>query len=117
MSSDQELNPDQLPRGQTPIWIQPPRDASQIEIMERVLKMQELEQYKDNVTVLYYKKDAEVMDMCYERGYKYIEYANMTGAEDQVVILLNTALGGERSDVKNLQSAVDYNHLVEKRKW
>ena len=92
MSSDQELDPDQLPRGQTPIWIQPPEDASDIEMMERVLKMQELEQYNNNVTVLYYKKDAEVMDMCYERGYKYIEDVNMTGAEDQVVILLNTSV-------------------------
>ena len=35
MSSDQELDPDELPEGQTPIWIQPPEDASQIEMMER----------------------------------------------------------------------------------
>ena len=50
--------------------------------------------YKDNVTVLYRgdRKDDEVMDMCYTRGYKYIDYANMTGAEDQVVILLNTGV-------------------------
>ena len=59
-------------------------------MMERVLKIPELEQYKDNVTVLYYKKDAEAMDWCNQRGYKYIDRFNMTGAEDQVVILLNT---------------------------
>ena len=53
MSSDQELDPDQLPRGQTPIWIQPPKDASQIEMMERVLKIPELAQYNNNVTVMY----------------------------------------------------------------
>ena len=66
MSSDQELDPDQLPRGQTPIWIQPPEDASQIEMMERVLKIPELEQYNNNVTVLYgtddERKDDEIMD-------------------------------------------------------
>ena len=91
MSSDQELDPDQLPRGQTPIWIQPPRGASQIEMMERVLKIPELKQYNNNVTVLYnYEKDAEVMDMCHKRGYRYIRNNNITGAEDQVVILLNT---------------------------
>ena len=61
-------------------------------MMERVLKIPELEQYKDNVTVLYGRKDDEVMDMCYERGYKYIDYDNMIGAEDQVVILLNTSV-------------------------
>ena len=92
MSSDQELDPDQLPRGQTPIWIQPPRGASQIEMMERVLKIPELKQYKDNVTVLYDDKDSKVMDMCHQRRYRYIEYVKMTGAEDQVVILLNTSV-------------------------
>ena len=92
MSSDKELDPDQLPRGHTPIWIQPPEDASQIEMMERVLKIQELEQYNNNVTVLYHSKDDQVMDMCYKMGYKYIDSYNMTGAEDQVVILLNTGV-------------------------
>ena len=95
MSSDQELDPDQLPRGQTPIWIQPPEDASEIEMMERVLKIPELEQYKDNVTVLFSKKVDEVMDMCCKRGFKYIYRDNMTGAEDQVVILLNTDVAPE----------------------
>ena len=92
MSSDQELDPDQLPRGHTPIWIQPPEDASKIEIMERVLKIPELEQYNNNVTVLYPYggKDDAVMDMCNKLGYKYIDRDNMTGAEDKVVILLNT---------------------------
>ena len=88
MSSDQELDPDQLPRGQTPIWIQPPRDASQIEMMERVLKIPELAQYNNNVTVLYRYEDAAVKDKCNKIGYKYIRWDNMTGAEDQVVILL-----------------------------
>ena len=95
MSSDQELDPDQLPRGQTPIWIQPPEGASQIEMMERVIKIPELEQYNNNVTVLYDYKDDEVMDMCSKRGYKYIDRLNMTGLEDQVVILLNTLVRPE----------------------
>ena len=32
------------------------------------------------------------MDWCNQRGFKYIEYGNMTGVEDQVVILLNTGV-------------------------
>ena len=90
MSSDQELDSDHLPRGHTPIWIEPPKDASQIEMMKRVLKIPELKQYNNNVTVLYGEKDDEVMEMCNKLGYKYIYIYNMTGAEDQVVILLNT---------------------------
>ena len=90
MSSDQELDPDQLPRGHTPIWIQPPEDASQIEMMERVLKIPELKQYKNNVTVLYVSSSKRERKMCKKLGYKYIEQNNMTGVEDHVVILLNT---------------------------
>ena len=89
MSSDQELDLEQLPRGHTPIWIQPPEGALNIKMMKRVLKIPELKQYKNNVTVLYNEKDAEVMDMCNKLGYKYIYDNNMNGAEDQVVILLN----------------------------
>ena len=92
MSSDQELDPDQLPRGHTPIWIQPPEDATDIEMMERVIKIPELAQYNNNVTVLCYDEDAAVKDMCNKIGYKYIKWYNMTGAEDQVVILLNTGV-------------------------
>ena len=32
------------------------------------------------------------MYMCNKKGYKYIDRFNITGAEDQVVILLNTPL-------------------------
>ena len=96
MSSDQELDPDQLPRGHTPIWIQPPKGASLIEMMERVLKIPELAQYNNNVTVMYYIEDAAVKDMCNKIGYKYIDRGNMTGAEDQVVILLNTNVTPEQ---------------------
>ena len=91
MSSDQDLDPDQLPRGHTPIWIQPPPCTTQIEMMERVLKIPELAQYNNNVTVLYDRmRDDGVMARCQELGWKYIQVANMYGVEDQVVILLNT---------------------------
>ena len=98
MSSDQELDPDQLPRGQTPIWIQPLRGISEIKMLERVIKITELEQYNDNVTVIKSSigKDNEViMDICNKKGYKNIADDKMTGIEDQVVILLNTLVTPE----------------------
>ena len=95
MSSDQELDPDQLPRGHTPIWIQPPEGTSQIEMMERVIKIPELEQY-NNITVVYGSwPDDEAREMCNKMGFKYRYRLNMIGAEDQVVILLNTNLAPE----------------------
>ena len=98
MSSDQELDPDQLPRGQTPIWIQPLRGISEIKMLERVIKITELEQYNDNVTVIKSSigKDNEViMDICNKKGYKNIADDKMTCIEDQVVILLNTLVTPE----------------------
>ena len=95
MSSDQELDPDQLPRGHTPMWIQTPDDASEIEMMERFIKIPELKQYNINVTVLYEKVNYDVMDMCHKLGWRYIEAVTVSGLEDQVVILLNTTLTPE----------------------
>ena len=95
LSSDQELDPDQLPKGETPIWIQPPSGTSHIKMMERALQIPELKQCNKNVTVLYDDEDdaeAEVMDVCKKFGYKYIVSDNMAGAEDQAVILLNSRL-------------------------
>ena len=36
MDADEELPINELPRGFTPIWIQPPSDATQAEKLERV---------------------------------------------------------------------------------
>ena len=38
------------------------------------------------------RKQVEVMELCKKIGYKYIHWDNITGAEDQVVILLRTNL-------------------------
>ena len=35
MDADQELPDDQLPRGHTPIWIEPPSGATQVQMLER----------------------------------------------------------------------------------
>ena len=113
MSSDQELDPDQLPRGHTPIWIQPPEGASQIEMMERVVKIPELKQYKNNVTVLYGSwSNDEARDMCNSMGYKYRYRLNMIGAEDQVVILLNTNLAPEE-----ITRGINMLIIVDNNRW
>jgi len=128
MSSDQELDPDQLPRGHTPIWIQPPPGTSEIAMMERVLQIPELKQYKNNVTVLCgdYGKDDKVMEICDKIGYKYIYAGSITGVEDQVIILLNTNVypefitrginmliivnNGYSQSERHLQTAFDHDH-------
>ena len=39
MAADQELADDQLPAGETPIWIHPPHGATQVDMLERVETM------------------------------------------------------------------------------
>ena len=94
MSQDQNLDPNQLPIGHTPIWIKATENTSNIKMFEKVLLLPELEQYNNNVTVLSANEDmdAEVMEECDKLGWKYFNYTNFTGVEDQVIILLNTNL-------------------------
>ena len=93
MQSDKELAEDKLQRGHTPIWIRPPKGTSKVEMIERVFTIPELKLYKNNVTVLYSgKKNEDIMEMCEKIGYKYIDRNNITGAEDQAVILLDIAV-------------------------
>ena len=106
LTCHQTLDPDQLPRGHTPIWIQPPDGTSQIERMERVLKIPELKQYNNNVTVLYGGSNYEVMDMCNKVGYKYIERDKMIGAEDQVVILFNSSSVGPENITRGINMLI-----------
>ena len=91
MSQDEELDEGQLPKGQTPIWIKAPPKTSDVKMLERVLKVPELNGYEDNVTVLYQNdKKEKLLKMCNEYGLKCLDCNNVTGIEDEVIILLNT---------------------------
>ena len=54
MADDKELAVDQLPAGHTPVWIEPPRQATQVEMLERVETM--ARHYQD-VMVLFWNID------------------------------------------------------------
>ena len=89
MAADQDLADDQLPAGHTPVWIEPPRGATQVQMLERVETM--AGQYQD-VMVLYDDRDERAAAWCKERGWKY-HYANIIhGCEAQCVVLLDCPL-------------------------
>ena len=95
MAADQELADDQLPAGHTPVWIEPPRGATQVQMLERVETM--AGQYHD-ILVLYYggtMTDERAASWCEERGWKYHSALNIFGCEAQCVVLLNCYLGTE----------------------
>ena len=87
MDGDQELPEDQLPRGLTPIWIEPPDGATQVQMLERVEDI--VAGRYQVVMVLHYGRDVRAAAWCEERGWQYNHAGNITGCEAQCVILLN----------------------------
>ena len=89
-AADQELADDQLPAGHTPVWIEPPRGATEVQMLERVETM--AGQYQD-VMVLYYRPgDERAAAWCEERGWQYHSAGNIYGCEAQCVVLLDCPL-------------------------
>ena len=91
-AADQELADDQLPAGHTPVWIEPPGGATQVQMLERVETM--AGQYQD-VMVLYWDSDERAAAWCKERGWKYHSARNIYGCEAQCVVLLDCLLETE----------------------
>ena len=96
-AADQELADDQLPAGHTPVWIEPPGGATQVQMLERVETM--AGQYQD-VMVLYrygggYGRDERAATWCKEIGWKYHDANNIYGCEAQCVVLVDCPLWPE----------------------
>ena len=92
MIDDQELVDDQLPAGHTPVWIEPPTGATQVQKLEGVETM--AGQYQD-VMVLYKYSDRRAAVWCEERGWEYHDATDIFGCEAQCVILLDCWLESE----------------------
>ena len=93
MAADQELADDQLPAGHTPVWIETPTGASQVQKLEGVETI--AGQYQD-VMVLYRFSDRGAAVWCEERGWKYHDADIIFGCEAQCVVLLDSYLSAER---------------------
>ena len=90
MAADQELPDDQLPAGRTPVWIEPPPGATQVEMMEIVETM--AGQYQDVMVMHDSEEDERAAAWCEERGWRYLCSRNTRGCEAQCVVLLNCRL-------------------------
>ena len=77
-----------------PIWIKPPREATEIEVLERVENI--VEKYQDQVMLLYdYDIAEETADWCRERGWQPHNSGNISGCEARCVVLLDCRLSPE----------------------
>ena len=89
MDGDQELPDDQLPPGLTPIWIQPPDGATQVEMLERVKEVMRVIGHETDVMVLHHRDSDEVARAwCGEEGWQYHYAGNIYGCEARCVVLL-----------------------------
>ena len=93
MAADEELADDQLPAGHTPVWIEPPGGATQVQMLERVETM--AGQYQDVMALYYDDSDKRAAAWCEERGWQYYNRLNIYGCEAQCVVLLQCYLATE----------------------
>ena len=89
-AADQELADDQLPAGHTPVWIEPPRGATEVQMLEIAVTM--AEQYQDVIVVHDSDEDERAAAWCEERGWRYLHSVHTRGCEAQCVVLLNCRL-------------------------
>ena len=92
MNDDQKLEADQLPSGFVPLWfdIKKKGEMSQREILEKISELEEIAGL--SVTVLYGSvtdEDSSAKQFCDEIKWKYRDYHDMTGCEDEAVIVLD----------------------------
>ena len=93
-AADQELSDDQLPAGHTPVWIEPPGGATQVQMLERVETM--AGQYQDVMVLYRVSTDERAAVWCEERGWKYHDADIIFGCEAHCVVLLDSYLSAER---------------------
>ena len=89
MNDDQKLEADQLPSGFVPLWfdIKKKGEMSQREILEKISELEEIAGL--SVTVLYRYGDSSAKQFCDEIKWKYRYCEDMTGCEDEAVIVLD----------------------------
>ena len=90
MNDDQKLEADQLPSGFVPLWfdIKKKGEMSQREILEKISELEEIAGL--SVTVLYRgKEDSSAKQFCVEIDWWYRHVLEMTGCEDEAVIVLD----------------------------
>ena len=90
MNDDQKLEADQLPSGFVPLWfdIKKKGEMSQREILEKISELEEIAGL--SVTVLYSgKKDSSAKQFCYDMKWRYRDWVDMRGCEDEAVIVLD----------------------------
>ena len=88
MDDDVPLEADQLPPGSVPLWVDVPRHTSHLDIVRAMSELQEISGH--SVTVLWWgAKDTSAATHCEDLGWKYLDWNQMYGCEDEVIIAID----------------------------
>ena len=91
MNDDQKLEADQLPSGFVPLWfdIKKKGEMSQREILEKISELEEIAGLSVTVLYRYENEDSSAKQFCDDNKWKYRDCVDMTGCEDEAVIVLD----------------------------
>ena len=87
-----------LPPGQLPVWVERSWRVSDDQVL-KFIKEKYLAETNLSVTVLYDDYDgpsATAKDWCREHGWKYLNGTDITGSEDQCIVLMDGILSTEK---------------------
>ena len=89
MKDAKKMDEDQLPSGFVPLWfdIKKEGEMSQREILEKISELEEIAGL--SVTVLYFTEESRAKQFCDKIKWKYRHCRDMTGCEDEAVIVLD----------------------------
>ena len=87
MEDDFPVEGDKLPSGSIPLWIDVPQSTSQLDILKATVLLTS----SRSVTVLHWpgQEDDLAAKFCKEKKWEYIDYYQIFGCEDEVVIAIN----------------------------
>ena len=86
-----------LPPGQLPVWVERSEEVTDEQVLE-FIKENYLAETNLSGTVLYYSGDpiAAAKDWCRKHGWKYLDEDEITGSEDQCIVLMDGELTTEK---------------------
>ena len=90
MDDDVPLEADQLPPGSVPLWVDVPRHTSHLDIVRAMSELQEIS--GRSVTVLYYptvEDTSAAANHCEDLGWRYVDWYQIVGCEDEVIIAID----------------------------
>ena len=101
MEDELKLSPDQLPEGALPLWYEAPKGYPKREVLEKITESEEISGL--SVTVIYDQdRDEGAEKFCQEKGWKYREWQDMMGCEDECIIALDCLMTESISRPHNL---------------